>query len=110
MRPYLNRTTTRPETRGNPRSGEHPPTCQGDGDVRINTKKQPPPPAKPSHALVLVPMEAHLGKAPYLPAKPNRLTQRAPYHAYHSYHAPFPSAAGHLWRRGKTGVGPVGKS
>jgi hypothetical protein len=58
------------------------------------------PPAKPSRALVLAPMEALSGKAPYLPAKPNRLTQVATYRAYrayrahisHAYPAPFPSA------------------
>ncbi len=71
------------------RSG-HPPTCQGDGDVRINTKKQPTPPGKTETRSGSRVHGGSFGQGSLSTRKPNR--QMGPYHAYHAYHAPFPSA------------------
>ena len=102
-------------TRKPARSG-HPPTCQGDGDVRINTKKQPTPPGKTETRSGSRVHGGSFGQGSLSTRKPNRLTQgtipripriithhfrrpfgglsyrKSPYHAYHAYHAPFPSA------------------
>ncbi len=63
-------------------------------DILIRQRTYPPsPPARMSHAPLLVPSEAQARKAPRLQGKANFPYQLdAPYHAYHAYHAPFPSA------------------
>ena len=59
-------------TRKPARSG-HPPTCQGDGDVRINTKKQPTPPGKTETRSGSRVHGGSFGQGSLSTRKPNRL-------------------------------------
>ena len=80
-------------TRKPARSG-HPPTCQGDGDVRINTKKQPTPPGKTETRSGSRVHGGSFGQGSLSTRKPNRLypdgtIPRIPRIITHHFRRPF---------------------